>query len=69
MNREDFIGDVVRHTEGGVVHCNAEPDGGKVDFGPHNCKGQMKAADGIIIYYENDHNRPGRRVVPTLPVL
>lgn len=57
MNREEFIGDVVRHTKGGVVHCNAEPDMGKVNYGPHNCKGQMEAGDGVIIYYVKSHER------------
>ena len=56
--REEFIGDVVRHTKGGVVHCNAEPDMGKVNYGPHNCKDSIEAGDGVIIYYEKDHERP-----------
>jgi len=58
MNREEFIGDVIRHTKGGIVHCNAEPDMGKVTYGPHNCKDQMESGDGVIIYYEKNHERP-----------
>lgn len=57
MDREEFIGDVVRHTEGGVVHCNAEPEIGKVEYGSHDCKGEIRAGDGVIIYYVKDHER------------
>lgn len=57
MNREEFIGAVVKHTKGGVVHCQADPDLGKVKLGPHNCISQIEDGDGIIIYYEKDHRR------------
>lgn len=55
--REEFIGDVVKHTAGGIVHCDAEPGTGQVDFGPHDCEEQMEAGDGVIIYYVKDHER------------
>jgi hypothetical protein len=57
MNREGFIGDVVRHTKRGIVHCNGDPEMGKVSYGPHNCKGQMEAGDNVIIYYVKGHDR------------
>jgi|AntRauMinimDraft_3_1070383.scaffolds.fasta_scaffold00619_6 hypothetical protein len=57
MNREEFVGDVVRHTKGGVVHCQGHPQMGKVDYGPHNCQESMEAGDGVIIYYVKDHER------------
>jgi hypothetical protein len=55
--RTQFIGDVVRHTEGGVVHCQAEPGMADVDFGPHNCESQMEGGDVVIVYYVKDHER------------
>ena len=54
--REEFIGDVVRHTTGGTVHCNAEPEFGKVLY-DHQCLEEMERGDGVIIYYEKDHLR------------
>lgn len=57
MDRNEFIGDVVRHTNGGIVHCDGEPQMGKVDFGPHNCMDQMRAGDGVILYYEKAHEQ------------
>lgn len=57
MNSEEFIGDIVKHTSGGVVHCNAEPEIGKVQYGSHNCKGTMEAGDGVIISYVKDYDR------------
>ncbi|MCU4754315.1 hypothetical protein OB919_20435 [Halobacteria archaeon AArc-curdl1] len=52
--RIEFIGAVVRHTKGGVVHCNAEPTIGKVDYGRHNCQEKMTAGDDVILYYEKE---------------
>ncbi len=49
----EFIGDVVRHTNGGIVHCNAEPTIGKVDY-QHNCQKKMTVGDGVILYYEKE---------------
>jgi len=48
MIREEFIGDVVRHTKSGVAHCQGHPQMGKVDYGPHNCKESIEAGDGVI---------------------
>ena len=57
MNREEFIGNVVRHTNGGVVFCDGDPSTGKVTYGPHNCERKMEPGDGVILHYVKDHNR------------
>jgi len=55
--RMQFVGDVVRHTKGGVVHCQAEPGMEDIAFGPHNCKSQMEGGDKVIVYYVKDYEK------------
>jgi len=54
----EFIGDVVRHTKGGVVVCDADPDDPTaVAFGPHNCLSKLTAGDEIIVWYVRNQQR------------
>lgn len=51
---QEFTGDVVRHTEGATVFCMADPDLGKVEFGPHNCHVKLGPGDRVIVHSEID---------------
>jgi len=46
----ELIGKVVRHTKGGIVYCDAEPESGTFSR-EHNCMKSMKAGDQVIISY------------------
>jgi len=55
--RSEFVGDVIRHTKGGRVFCNANSQSGKVEVGPHGCPTELTAGDAVIVEYEKDHTK------------